>query len=152
MSKMGKILDENTDDPYCSKECAYFRKVSAGAPIDDLVNLNRVQNMTFRSADMAYSCDFVGADKRLLTRKCSSTIFHTLHYSIDILEVLPNEVENTAIFQNSLEDSIIVLISRHRAANGYVVDIWNSIFWNFGLKDVSYVIVEYGNHVHPTHQ
>ena len=128
MSEAGEILDENMDDFYRSKECAYFGKVSAGAPIDNLVNLNGVQNTTFGSADMAYNCDFVGTDKRLLTRKRSSTIFHTLHYSIDILEVLANETANVAIVQNSLEDSIIVLISRCGAVNGYIIDTQNSIF------------------------
>ena len=122
------------------------------APIDNLVNLNRVQNLTFRSANLAYNCDFMSADKQLLTGKSSSTIFHMLHYLINILEVFPNEAVNAAIFWNSLEDSIIILISRCRATNRYIVDIWNGIFWNFRLKDVSYIIVEYGNCVCPSHR
>ena len=152
VSKAGEVPDEDTDDSYHSEECTYLRKVGAGAPIDNLVNLNRVQNVTFRGADMAYNYDFTSADKQLLTGKCSSTIFHTLNDSIDILEVLPNKVANAAIFQNSLEDSIIVLISRHGAVNRYIVDIWNSIFWNLGLKDVSYIVVKYGNRIHPSHR
>ena len=151
MSEVGEILDEYLDDSYCSKECMHFRKVSTRAPIDNLVNLNRVRNMTFGSADMAYNCDFTSTNKWFLTGEHSSTIFHSLHDLIDILEVLPNEVVNSAILQNCLEDSIIILISRHGAANGYVVNIWNSICWDFRLKDVSYVIMEYGNCVCPSH-
>lgn len=75
---MSKILDEYTDNSYHSKEYAYFRKVGARALIDNLVDLNRVQNTTLRSAD-----------KRLLTRKHSSAIFYTLNYMIDILAVNP---------------------------------------------------------------
>ena len=151
MSKVGKILDENTDNSYHSEECMFFGKVGTGAPIDNLVNLNGVQNATFRSADMAYNCDFAGADKQLLTGKHSSTIFHTLYYLINILEVFPNEALNAAIFQNSLEDSVIVLISRCRAMNRYIINIWNSIFWNFRLKDVSYIIMKYRHCIRLSH-
>ena len=152
MSEAGKVLDEYLDNSYRSEECMDLRKVSTGASIGNLVNLNRVWNTTFGCADMAYNCDFASADKRLLTGKCSSTIFHTLHNSIDILEVLPNEAANATIFQNSLEDSIIILISRCGAVNGYVVDIQYSISWDFRLKDMSYIVVKYGNRVCPSHQ
>ena len=113
--------------------------------------LTILSTTTFGSADMAYNCDFVSTNKGLLTGKHSSTIFHMLHYSIDILEVFPNEAANATIFQNSLKDSIIILISRCRAVNRYIVNIWNSIFWNFRLKDVSYIVMEYGNCICPSH-
>ena len=63
VSEVGEILDEDMDDSYRSEECMYLGKVSAGAPIDNLVNLNRVQNTTFGGADMAHNCDFVSTDK-----------------------------------------------------------------------------------------
>ena len=152
MSEVSEVLDEYSDNSYHSEECADLRKVGAGAPIDNLVNLNGVQNATFRGTNMAYNCDFVSAYKQLLTGEHSSTIFHTLHYSIDILEVLPNEVANSAILRNCLEGSVIVLTGRHRSMNRHIIDIQNSIFWNFGLKDVSYVIVKYRNRIRPSHQ
>ena len=148
----GEVPDEYSDYPYRSEECADLGKVGAWTPIDDLVNLNGVQNVTFGGTNMAYNCDFASADKRLLTGEGSSTIFHSLHYSIDILKMLPNEAANSAILWNCLEGSIIVLIGRHGATNRHVVDIWNSIFWNFGLKYVSYVVVKYGNCVRPSHR
>ena len=66
--------------------------------------------------------------------------------------MLPNEVANSAILRNCLEGSIIVLIGRRGAANRHIINIWNSIFWNFGLKDVGYVIMKYGNRIHPSHR
>ena len=81
-------------------------------PIDYLVNLNGVQNATFGGTNMAYNCDFASADKRLLTGERSSTIFHSLHYSIDILKMLPNEAANSTILWNCLKGSIIISIGR----------------------------------------
>ena len=152
MSKAGKVPDEYSNNSHRSKECANFGKVSAWTPIDNLVNLNGVQNVTFGGTDMAYNCDFASANKRLLTGEGSSTIFHSLHYSIDILKMLPNEAANSAILRNCLKGSIIILIGRRGATNRHVVDIRNSIFWNFGLKDMSYVVVKYGNRIHPSHR
>ena len=152
MHEVGEVPDEYLDDSYLSEECADLRKVSAWTPIDDCVYFNRVWNMTFGGTNMAYNCDFTSTDKRLLTGESSSTIFHLLHYSIDILKMLPNEAANSAILRNCLKGSIIVLIGRRRATNRHVVDIQNSIFWNFGLKYVSYVVVKYGNCVRPSHR
>ena len=152
MREAGEVLDKYSDYSYCSEEGADLGKVGAWTPIDDLVNLNGVRNATFGSTNMAYNCDFASADKRLLTGEGSSTIFHSLHYSIDILKMLPNEAANSAILWNCLKGSIVVSIGRHGATNRHVVDIRNSIFWNFGLKDMGYVIMKYGNRVRPSHQ
>ena len=63
MREVGEVLDEYSDDSYRSEECMDLGKVGAGAPIDDLVNLNGVRNMTFRGTNMAYNCDFMSAYK-----------------------------------------------------------------------------------------
>ena len=152
MCEAGEVPDEYSDDSYRSKECVDLGKVSAWTPIDDFVYFNRVRNATFGGTNMAYNCDFASAYKRLLTGKGSSTIFHSLHYLIDILKMLPNEAANSAILRNCLEGSIIVLIGRCGATNRHIIDIWNSIFWNFGLKDVGYIIMKYGNRIHPSHR
>ena len=152
MREAGEVPDKYSDYSYRSEEGADLGKVSAWAPIDDLVNLNGVRNATFGGTNMAYNCDFASADKRLLTGEGSSTIFHSLHYSIDILKMLPNEATNSAILRNCLEGSIIVSIGRRGATNRHIVDIRNSIFWNFGLKDVGYVVMKYGNRVCPSHR
>ena len=152
MREAGEVPDEYLDYSYRSEECADLGKVSAWTPIDDLVNLNGVRNATFGGTNMAYNCDFASADKRLLTGEGSSTIFHSLHYSIDILKMLPNEAANSAILQSCLEGSIIVSIGRRGAAYRHIIDIWNSIFQNFGLKDVGYVVMKYGNCVRPSHR
>ena len=147
MRKAGEVPDEYSDYSYRSEECADLGKVGAWAPIDNLVNL-----VTFGGTNMAYNCDFASADKRLLTGEHSSIIFHSLHYSIDILKMLPNEAANSAILQSCLEGSIIVSIGRCGAVNRHIIDIWNSIFWNFRLKDVGYVVMKYGNCVRPSHR
>ena len=152
MCEAGKVPDEYSDYSYRSEECADLGKVGAWAPIDNLVNLNGVWNTTFGGTNMAYNCDFASADKRLLTGERSSTIFHSLHYSIDILKMLPNEAANSAILQNCLKGSIIVSICRRGAANRHIIDVWNSIFRNFGLKDVGYIVMKYGNRVRPSHR
>ena len=152
MREAGEVPDEYSDYSYRSEECADLGKVGAWTPIDDLVNLNGVRNATLGGTNMAYNCNFASADKGLLTGKCSSTIFHSLHYSIDILKMLPNEAANSAILRNCLEGSIIVSIGRRGAMNRHIIDIWNSIFWNFGLKDMGYVVMKYGNCVRPSHR
>ena len=151
MSEVGEVPDEYSDNSYHSEECADLRKVGAGAPIDNLVNFNGVQNTTFGGTNMAYNCDFASTYKQLLTGERSSTIFHMLHYLIDILEVLPNEAANSAVLRNCLEGTIIVLIGRCGSTNRHVINIRNSIFWNFGLKDVSYIVMKYGNRICPSH-
>ena len=152
MREAGEVPDEYSDYSYRSKECTDLGKVAAWTPIDDLVNLNGVRNATFGSTNMAYNCDFASADKRLLTGEGSSTIFHSLHYSIDILKMLPNEAANSAILRNCLEGSIVISIGRRGATNRHVVDIRNSIFWNFGLEDMGYVVMKYGNRIRPSHR
>ena len=152
MREAGEVPEEYSNDSYRSEECADLGKVGAWTPIDNFVNLNGVQNVTFGGTDMAYNCDFTSAYKRLLPGESSSTIFHSLHYSIDILKILPNEAANSAILQNCLEGSIIALIGRRGAVNRHVIDIQNSIFWSFRLKNVSYVVVKYQNCVCPSHR
>ena len=61
--EVGEVPDEYSNNSYRSEECVDLGKVSAWTPIDDFVYFNRVWNMTFGGANMAYNCDFASAYK-----------------------------------------------------------------------------------------
>jgi hypothetical protein len=59
--------------------------------------------------------------------------------SVEVLEVFPYETTN---FRVCLVDAIFGHISSCRAFDWYVVDVGNHVSGNFGLKNVSDVVME----------
>jgi hypothetical protein len=67
-----------------------------------------------------------------------------LYDSIEALEVFPYEMSNAAVGRNSFEGTVFLLVIRSRPFNRYIVDIRYSEVWNFGLKNMGYIVVKDG--------
>jgi hypothetical protein len=49
---------------------------------------------------VAKNSDFAGAKEGFVSRECTTTVFHLLNNSIEVLEVFPNESAYTWVFGN----------------------------------------------------
>ena len=65
---------------------------------------------------------------------------------VKVLEVLPNETANATVFCNGLEGAIRGLVCHGRTTNGHIVDIGDSVLGNLRLEDMSYIVMEDGDH------
>src|SRR5258707_4686556 len=66
--------------------------------------------------------------------------------------MLPDEASDTGIFGNCRERSVRFTIVRVRTFDWYVVDKRNGYVRDFGLQDMSNVLVEYRYRVGPSHR
>ena len=71
---------------------------------------------------------------------------------VEVLKMLPDEVTNATVLQDGLEGAIGGLVSHCGTSDGDVVDVGDHVLGNLWLKDVHYIVVEYGDSVSPTHQ
>ena len=94
-----------------------------------------------------------GTQKRDLdTGEHSSTVFHALYDSVEVLEMFPDEAANKWIFGNGFIRSVGLDIACRRTFQRNIVDIRNRNVHDFGLQDKRDVIVKYQNGIGPTHR
>ena len=75
-----------------------------------------------------------------------------LHYVVEVLKVLPDEVADAAVLQDGLEGAIRGLVSHCGTTNGDIINVGDHVLGNLWLKNVCHIVVEDGNCVSPTHQ
>ena len=58
VSKLSKVLNEDSDDADGAEEGSYFGEVFARAPVDDFVDSQRVGDAAFQGANVPYNSNF----------------------------------------------------------------------------------------------
>ena len=66
--------------------------------------------------------------------------------------MLPDEVADTAVLRDGLKLAIGGLVSCCGTSDGDIIDVGDRVLGNLWLKDVHYIVVEYGDSVSPAHQ
>ena len=61
MSKLSKVLNEDSDYADGAEEGSYFGEVFARAPVDAFVDSQRVRDAAFRGANVPYNGNFLHA-------------------------------------------------------------------------------------------
>jgi hypothetical protein len=89
--------------------------------------------------------DFFGAQRGLESAEGASAIFDTLHNSIEVLEMFPDESADPRIVWDAFFGAVRKEILLRGASDRDVVDIRNSGVGDFGLEDAGDVVVEYRN-------
>ena len=59
--------------------------------------------------------------------------------------MLPDEAADPTVLQDCLEGAIGGLVSRHGTLDGDVVNVGDCVLGNLWLKDVHYIVMEYGD-------
>ena len=75
-----------------------------------------------------------------------------LDYPVEVLEILPDEAANAAVFWDCFEGAVGGLVSRCGTSDGDIVDVGDSVLGNLQLQDVHHAIVEDGDRVSPPHR
>ena len=78
-------------------------------------------------------------------QRTSPTILHMLDDVVEVLKVLPDEAADAAILWDCFEGAVWGLVSHYRTMNGYIVNVGDCVLGNLWLKDVHYIIMEYGD-------
>ena len=68
-----------------------------------------------------------------------------LDNAVEVLKMLPNEAVDATVLQDGLEGAIGTLVSRCGTTNRDVVDVGDCVLGNLWLKDVHYIVMEYGD-------
>ena len=82
----------------------------------------------------------------------ATAIFDALYYAVEVLEVLPDEAANAWVVRDAFFGAIGQHISLCRTADQDIVNVGNSCIGNFGLKNISDIVMEYRNGVRSPHQ
>ena len=71
--------------------------------------------------------------------------------SVQVLKMLPDEVEDAIVLRDCPEGATLALIHSHGAVDGHIIDVGNGELGNLQLKDMCDIVMENQNSVGPTH-
>ena len=100
---------------------------------------------------MADNRDFGRAERRLVSRKCSSAVLHPLNHPIEALKVLPHKSSYAGVVGMRLKAAVRKFVSGRWTPNWDVVDERNGGVGDFWLEDVGDVVVEDRYRIRPSH-
>ena len=135
----GIVLDEDAKDSARSQEGTDLGNVRRDRPVLNNLHSGSVGDPAFVSTDVTKDFCFGDGDKSFLPAEGSAISFHTLHDSMDSIEMFPDKTSNTGVGGNSLVATVGKFVASGGTFDRNVVSEGLSPVRDLGTQNMSNV-------------